>query len=98
HPAPTPFPYTTLFRSGVDVTKPEARLTEVYQGTGEQAGELLIYWRASDRQLASRPIGLSFAEKNDGPWTTIATGLPADLDHYARSEEHTSELQSRGHL
>jgi hypothetical protein len=68
---------------GVDVTKPTAKFVGIQQGTGEQVGELEIRWQVADAQLSSRPVGISFSEKSEGPWTTIATGLPAELDHYA---------------
>jgi hypothetical protein len=76
----------------VDVTKPTARLVDVRLGQGEQAGELTIRWEAADHRLAARPTSLAFAEQADGPWTTIAAGLPADADHYAwRLDSRTPE-------
>jgi len=61
---------------GVDVTKPTARIVSVQQRGDEQGPTLDIRWEADDRLLPQRPISLSFAEQQDGPWTTIATGLP----------------------
>lgn len=61
---------------GLDTTKPSVRFTTVKYGEGPQTGQLVIRWEASDAQLQSRPIGLLFAENPDGPWTTIASGLP----------------------
>ena len=60
---------------GVDVTKPLAKLTTVELGKGEHAGELAIHWEASDAMLAARPVTLSFSDRPDGPWSTIAAGL-----------------------
>ncbi len=61
---------------GVDLTEPTARLTAVEQGAAERAGELSISWDVSDTMLAERPISLSFSSQPDGPWSTIASGLP----------------------
>jgi hypothetical protein len=60
----------------VDLTQPKARLTGAAYGQGEAAGKLDIRWEASDDTLGSRPITLSIGERPDGPFTTIAAGLP----------------------
>jgi hypothetical protein len=60
---------------GVDLTKPIAKLTGIDLGAGEHSGELVIRWDASDALLAARPVTLSFSERPDGPWSTIAAGL-----------------------
>ena len=67
---------------GIDVTKPSSRIKSAVAGTGSQAGELLIDWEAADDRLLPRPVALSFAERIEGPWTPIASGLPND-GHYA---------------
>src|SRR5690349_22513279 len=76
HPTATPFPYTTLFRSGYDV----AREVRAHYG---KAGPLLIavtgWKKPSDRILAQ------------------IAGFDQHLGK-PRSEEHTSELQSRREL
>lgn len=59
----------------VDLTKPQVRLEEVYVGRGSEAGRLAISWRASDKNLAPRPITLSYAEKPTGAWKIIANEL-----------------------
>jgi len=61
---------------GVDLTQPKARLSGAAYGQGEAAGKLDIRWEASDDNLGSRPITLSLGERPDGPFTTIAAGLP----------------------
>ncbi len=61
---------------GVDLTKPVARILKAEQGKENRAGELLVSWEAADRRLADRPISLSFSSQPDGPWSTIAAGLP----------------------
>src|SRR5690625_6393300 len=86
-PSSTLFPYTTLFRSCLHIEERVGVSGDTTQGAGDQpaAGE-----DAADRQ------GLLF----DG----IVTPVSEDLGYRgptacaARSEEHTSELQSRGHL
>src|SRR5207253_9936694 len=82
-PRSTLFPYTTLFRSLLGLVIPEA-----YGGSG--AGIL----------------GLSIAVEEVAKYSNAAalmlllTRLPTGpvLIAGSRSEEHTSELQSRGHL
>src|SRR5262249_42129482 len=44
-------------------------------GTGANANLLQIVWDASDRNLARRPITLSYAEAPAGPWNLIAANL-----------------------
>jgi len=71
-PAPGEMPEIWV---GVDLTQPSARLVAVDQGSGDQAGELIVRWEASDSRLAVRPISILFAADFDGPWYTIASGL-----------------------
>src|SRR5207253_9694060 len=94
---PPPFPYTTLFRSfSVDFRDPLHGIL----GAGELAAPTAFadtVARSSNGgktwQLASRPpvpgaiYGLSYVRERS-----------AEGDADERSEEHTSELQSRGHL
>ena len=67
---------------GVDVTPPTAQIASVAYGEGAHVGELEIRWEAEDARLGSRPVTLSFAEAPDGPWTTIAAGLPNTGQYY----------------
>jgi len=60
---------------GVDLTKPAARILSTDQGTGQQAGQFIIRWEATDSQLAARPVSLYFGDTAGGPWSVIATGL-----------------------
>ena len=61
---------------GVDLTRPVGRITAAQQGKGSDSGKLFIAWEASDnRELAARPISLSYGERLGGPWTSIASGL-----------------------
>jgi hypothetical protein len=63
---------------GVDTSAPQGRLTSAAYGQGAEAGQLVIQWTADDDWLAPRPITLLFSDNLDGPWTTIASGLPND--------------------
>ena len=74
-PAPNPGEPADVW-VGVDVTKPAVRITAAIYGEGQHAGELDIHWLASDESLGERPIRLLFSERPDGPWNTIAAGLP----------------------
>ncbi len=60
----------------VDASPPVVRLTQAAYGDGEHAGQLDLRWEAADANLTDRPITLSFADRPDGPWTTIAAGVP----------------------
>jgi len=61
---------------GIDLTRPVGRITLAQQGIGPDGDKLFIAWEASDnRELAARPISLSYSERLGGPWTTLATGL-----------------------
>ena len=58
----------------VDLTAPKVSLLDVKSASSTQSN-LNIQWSASDRNLARRPITLSYAEKPAGPWTVIAANL-----------------------
>src|SRR5439155_19100978 len=88
-PRSTLFPYTTLFRSRVDAWLTEAR----------------------DALAAAARVEPDKLELSDADTTTLLdlariaahasgdrTNAPRSGRGRARSEEHTSELQSRGHL
>src|SRR5437660_8638275 len=83
-PTSTLFPYTTLFRSPAIVFLPTRRRCD------EAASEAALSKRGSadDRREARRDFMGSFVEE-----------YPEIRNHrHWRSEEHTSELQSRGQL
>src|SRR5207253_11512364 len=96
-PRPTPFPYTTLFRSD-----------RLDQADAEQMGPYAIDCRAGKVGVVRRrnPVGQchprTYLELPLGLAAVEVTGLHhavgAGYGDLARSEEHTSELQSRGHL
>src|SRR5207253_11048637 len=91
----TLFPYTTLFRSILDLVLPRA-----------SSFELLGEWRASPRTadlpvfiLTSKdltPEEQRFLRANAE--SLLLKQQPWQEALIKRSEEHTSELQSRGHL
>src|SRR5690606_39800786 len=94
-PTSTLFPYTTLFRSGLLPPGPDVLATVEF--LGEHGIPALPGWRylaqAVDptdhaRVLAARP------ELVDG----VVITDPGSHARARRSEEHTSELQSREHL
>src|SRR3712207_8586615 len=82
-PRSTLFPYTTLFRSFV-----RNILSEDYITSKRAMG------------ISKRKILYSHALKNAAPpiITVIAQSLAASFGGSIRSEEHTSELQSRQYL
>jgi hypothetical protein len=56
----------------VDLTKPVVRIQNVEVGRGPDLGNLTITYTATDKNLARQAIAFSYAEKPDGPWTSIA--------------------------
>jgi hypothetical protein len=59
----------------VDLTKPDVKLTEVVPNYQQNAKQVLIRWQSSDKNLGRHPVTLSYAEKEEGPWTVIAANL-----------------------
>lgn len=59
----------------VDLTRPVVELKSVEAGRGPDAGTVTITWRAEDKNLASAPISLYYAENPEGPWTIMTGGL-----------------------
>src|SRR3712207_6860101 len=90
-PRSTPFPYTTLFRSfstGVRLVwyvEPESRTVRVYTSP-------------SDLQLLTEADTLEGGEVLPGFYLPIRDWFGRAWRRGSRSEEHTSELQSRQYL
>src|SRR5207253_9952625 len=86
-PRPTAFPYTTLFRSPrtIDhlVARGERLSAQMFAAALEAAGCPAVYVDATE------------VVQTDGTFGNASPDL-GGTQH--RSEEHTSELQSRGHL
>ena len=61
---------------GVDTTTPVAEITSAAYGKDQYAGHLDIRWTATDSGFGARPITLLFSDRSQGPWTTVASGLP----------------------
>src|SRR5690554_7678171 len=87
-PRSTLFPYTTLFRSEIELRIP-ALIPDDY--LPDVHNRLILYKRIanakSDEEI--RDIQVEMIDR---------FGLLPDPVKYLRSEEHTSELQSRPHL
>jgi hypothetical protein len=73
----------------VDSTQPTGRLLQAAYGRGEHAGQLDIRWEADDEHLGSRPISIAFSENPDGPFTTLAAGLPNTGQYFWTIEPQT---------
>src|SRR3989442_10056034 len=84
-PRSTLFPYTTLFRSTFEVSDRDNRVTPTVSASLRQR----LKWGFLSADY-SRTLGT--AAGLGGPTINQSVGAPA------RSEEHTSELQSRPHL
>src|SRR2546429_5287754 len=85
-PRSTLFPYTTLFRSSF-----LSEGTAVVTGAGSGIG------RALAQQLAATHSGLALADIDEAGLRQTVRSLEKK-GALIRSEEHTSELQSRLHL
>src|SRR3712207_8847337 len=84
-PRSTLFPYTTLFRS--------ARLAAAQPHRQRAAGG-----RHEDAHAADRPHLVQAPPRRPGPGVAAAEVDPPGDGGPGRSEEHTSELQSRQYL
>jgi hypothetical protein len=60
---------------GVDTAKPNVQLLPIEPGKDATPGQLTIRWQAEDLHLGLRPVTLSFAVDQAGPWSSIASGL-----------------------
>jgi hypothetical protein len=63
------------FWAEVDLTPPVVQLTKVEIGPAAPQPTLSVFWWAGDKNLAPRPISLSYAERPNGPWLPIASQL-----------------------
>src|SRR5207253_10851083 len=89
----TLFPYTTLFRSRLRVSArgPEDRRS------GRRPGENRVTGAA--RLDAGAAAGIGHGRLREHPHGGSTTGISWSRRRISpRSEEHTSELQSRGHI
>src|SRR5207253_8907058 len=84
-PRSTLFPYTTLFRSRA------GEEGAAHDGRGPESEAGCLRPQAPGRGAPGRRLPEGAGEEGAGPAAEGAAG-------HLRSEEHTSELQSRGHL
>src|SRR3712207_9544663 len=93
-PRSTLFPYTTLFRSTMIY---EAALDSILSGLRCHRGSILLFDESGVmRFVASRGLSGEYVRAVEGhsPWQAD----DFDAQPISRSEEHTSELQSRQYL
>jgi hypothetical protein len=80
HPAPRPGDQPQMWVV-VDVTPPVVELMEAKLNGKPSALTVGIRWKATDKNLGRNSIRLSYAEKEAGPWKTIASNLPNSGRH-----------------
>lgn len=60
----------------VDRARPSVQITSTRRGSGFDANQMTISWRAEDAMLLlPRPISLSYGANRGGPWITIVGGI-----------------------
>jgi hypothetical protein len=69
-------------RLEVDLTPPVAQLYAP-EPNPRQHNALMLTWSATDRNLASHPITLQYAEHKEGPWITIVKDHPNTPGRYS---------------
>src|SRR5207247_2923153 len=90
-PATAPFPYTTLFRS--------LQILDTLTRDGEYLPLALSFLSAQFRMaLVSKESGLRGAPQIQGYFSRLGIPVWSARAEQIRSEEHTSELQSRVEL
>src|SRR5439155_22181206 len=91
----TPFPYTTLFRSEPGGTATVDAPT-AFAGFGQSMSDRIVGAGVFDT------VGTTVGTTRQAVRHNMVDELTYDpfgsSNHHVRSEEHTSELQSRGHL
>src|SRR5690606_41638365 len=97
-PSASLFPYTTLFRSCAKPENPSAQRMNLRQGEIEPDGEQQennaeFSQRADSRDIHHRPDGIRSHDQPDQQISKTGRDM-----HLLRSEEHTSELQSRENI
>src|SRR5207253_5457955 len=96
-PQSTLFPYTTLFRSSAGAAK--ACVARSRRSLAA-AATLVVSPSSAASLIRARSAGQLFWMRASWCWVlpASASDIAIAATHAARSEEHTSELQSRGHL
>jgi hypothetical protein len=67
-------------RVEVDTLAPSAELFPPRRDMTKQ-NSLVLFWKASDKNLGSNPITLEWADQREGPWNAIASNLPNNGKH-----------------
>jgi hypothetical protein len=68
-------------RVEVDMTLPEGTLYGLQPVQG-QSDSVIIRWKASDLNLAEKPIRLEWSERKGGPWSRISDGDLANTGYF----------------
>src|SRR5207253_9278153 len=95
-PTPPPFPYTTLFRSH-DLAEADPVLDVISVIEADKDGHFRVFASTSTEERAEVMDVAGRAINTKTP-ATARTPAIVMVAMPVRSEEHTSELQSRGHL
>src|SRR5690606_40632133 len=95
-PRSTLFPYTTLFRSGLEMSQNSLRLSWTREEVDEKLNHIMNDIHAACVKYGKREDGYIDYVKgaNVAGFVKVADAMLAQ----GRSEEHTSELQSRENL
>jgi hypothetical protein len=59
----------------VDTTKPVVQMSDCTATFKDKCHTITVQWKATDKNLGSTPITLSYAEHEEGPWTPIASRI-----------------------
>jgi len=60
----------------VDEQLPRVEINRLLVGQGPDAGNLTVYWTASDKFLRARPISIFYRVNESDPWKDVARDLP----------------------
>jgi hypothetical protein len=60
----------------VDTTDPVVELTGIHAHCTSSSQNVVIHWKASDKNFGPTPITISYAEKADGPWRVAVANVP----------------------
>jgi hypothetical protein len=81
-PPPAVGEHADAFWVEVDTTKPSLQINEIQTSHDKGQAVVQIRWTAKDKNLADAPIELFYAATPQGPWISIAKGLPAEGQHH----------------
>jgi hypothetical protein len=65
----------------VDTTRPVVKMLGTEMDESAKSPTLVLRWSAQDRNFGPRPMTLCYAEKLEGPWTTLAANVE-NTGHY----------------